>query len=761
LLLTKSQTKRKVTMKTKFASIAPVLLVLFSILHLLPATAFAQGTVFTYQGRVTVGGTNFTGAGQFKFALVTSTNANHTATATANTPSGGFITGYTVVDGGNGYVTAPAVTVFGGGGSGAAATAHLTGDAVTSLSVANSGDGNYTLAPTVLIAPPPPNISYTTYWSNDGTSADGSEPSAAVSVAVSNGLFTVVLGNTTQPNMMAISASLFNQPNLQLRIWFNDGVNGFAALDPAQNLTPAPYATFANLVNGLTIQQNSSGAPNVIGGASVNYVSNTVVGATIAGGGTTNYYGYSYTNSVTANYGTVGGGLQDTAGGTFATVSGGQANTASGQWATVGGGEDNTASGGNSTVGGGSFNTASSESATVSGGNGNTASNSYATVSGGIGNIASGDYSTVSGGSDNKASGFDATVGGGDGNIASALSATVGGGEGNMASGNYSFAAGYNAQALHSGSFVWSDASFGSFSSTANNQFSVRASGGIRLAGDVQLSGGAAYHNLSLSGGNSLGFLYGSYPKYGDGIHLGYNYYADASGADQINNPGGGTSRISAGYGYVSFATGAVNTPPTDRMVVDINGNVGIGTTTPQHQLVVNGIVGLTDGVTPWRFQVSDGDLYFVDEKNNTYAYISSADGSYHQSSDRRLKCDITDLDGALDRLLQLRPVSYRFRSAPTNASRSLGLIAQEVEPLFPEVVGEGTNGMKDLAYSELVPVTIRAIQELNQKLQQESKAKDAVLEKQNLEIQSLRQTVEQLKGLVNQLTERRNGGAQ
>ena len=62
---------------------------------------------------------------------------------------------------------------------------------------------------------------------------------------VTNGLFTVVLGDTTLANMTAISASLFTQPNLQLRIWFNDGVNGFAALSPVQNLTPAPYAVFA------------------------------------------------------------------------------------------------------------------------------------------------------------------------------------------------------------------------------------------------------------------------------------------------------------------------------------------------------------------------------------------------------------------------------------------------------------------------------------------------------------------------------------
>ena len=95
-------------------------------------------------------------------------------------------------------------------------------------------------------------ITYTTYWSNDGTSVHGSEPSAAVSVGVNDGLFTVVLGDTTLANMTAISASLFTQPNLQLRIWFNDGVHGFAALNPAQNLTPAPYADFANTASSVT-----------------------------------------------------------------------------------------------------------------------------------------------------------------------------------------------------------------------------------------------------------------------------------------------------------------------------------------------------------------------------------------------------------------------------------------------------------------------------------------------------------------------------
>src|ERR1017187_6878075 len=127
------------------------------------STAHAQGTAFTYQGRVTDNGTNFTGAGQFKFALVTSTNIAHQATATAVMAGSApyeYVSSFSLISGGSGYLTAPTVTVTGGGGSGAAAQATISGGAV-SLVFISPGYG-YSSAPTVTIAPPSPNIVYTT-----------------------------------------------------------------------------------------------------------------------------------------------------------------------------------------------------------------------------------------------------------------------------------------------------------------------------------------------------------------------------------------------------------------------------------------------------------------------------------------------------------------------------------------------------------------------------------------------------------------------
>jgi trimeric autotransporter adhesin len=483
---------------------------------------------------------------------------------------------------------------------------------------------------------------------------------------VNNGLFTVVLGE----NMTALPASLFNQPNLQLRIWFNDGVQGFAALDPAQNLTPAPYANFANtasnLVSGLRIQvDNTYGAPSVIGGSSANYVSNNVIGATIAGGGATkNAGGPIYTNSVTADFGTVSGGYGNSAG-PLAAVGGGYQNTASADGATVSGGSENTASGDAAMVGGGAQNT------------------------------ASGQFATISGGEFNNASGRDATVVGGLNSIASGNSATVAGGQGNKAAGTASFAAGQGAQALHDNTFVWSDGSPGTFASTAINQFSVRAAGGIQLAGDVQLSGGAAYHNLSLSGGNSSGYLYGSYPFFGDGIHLSYNFYADANGQGHIINTGGGTSRITLGYGSVGIYVGDVNLlPGTQRLLAD-----------------------------------------------TTHVEVN---GTFNNNSDRNAKQGFAPVSSAqiLDKVLQLPVSEWSYKDDPT--TRHLGPVAQDFRSLFEIGTDE-----KHIAPIDEGGVAFAAIQGLNEKLELGARKSDDRIQKLEAENAELKERLDALEKMI------------
>jgi len=106
----------------------------------------------------------------------------------------------------------------------------------------------------------------TTYWSNDGTSTAGSQPTAAVTLGVTKGLYSVHLGDTGLANMTAIPASVFTNADVRLRVWFNDGVNGSQLLTPDHRIAAVGYAMMADTAsaaNGL----KTTGADVVVSAA--------------------------------------------------------------------------------------------------------------------------------------------------------------------------------------------------------------------------------------------------------------------------------------------------------------------------------------------------------------------------------------------------------------------------------------------------------------------------------------------------------------
>lgn len=86
-------------------------------------------------------------------------------------------------------------------------------------------------------------------WSNDSTSTGGSQPSAAVSLPVTEGVFSVLLGDTSVSNMASIPKNVWNNPGLRLRIWFNNGTDGFTPLSPDQHIHSTPYAIKAGSID--------------------------------------------------------------------------------------------------------------------------------------------------------------------------------------------------------------------------------------------------------------------------------------------------------------------------------------------------------------------------------------------------------------------------------------------------------------------------------------------------------------------------------
>ena len=102
----------------------------------------------------------------------------------------------------------------------------------------------------------------TTYWSNDGSSAAGIEPAAAVILPVSKGLYSVLLGDATLTNMTIVPTTVFASGDVHLRVWFNDGVTGFQQLTPDRRIAAVGYAMMADgVVDGaITTSKLADGA---------------------------------------------------------------------------------------------------------------------------------------------------------------------------------------------------------------------------------------------------------------------------------------------------------------------------------------------------------------------------------------------------------------------------------------------------------------------------------------------------------------------
>ncbi len=222
--------------------------------------------VISYQGRFAAAGTNFSGTGQFKFALVTS-------------------------------------------------------------------NGSATL------------------WSNDGTSSAGAEPNTAVSIGVTQGLFSINLGDATVSNMQPIPWTLFTNADTFLRIWLGESTNGFVQLSPDQRLGSVGYAMMAanlpdqaltsnklapgavltqNLANGAVtsaqLATNSVTIPAILNGAvtASKLAAGSVTAAAIADGTITQAklnFQLGYLNAQNPPYGAKGDGAADDTGAIQAALS--------------------------------------------------------------------------------------------------------------------------------------------------------------------------------------------------------------------------------------------------------------------------------------------------------------------------------------------------------------------------------------------------------------------------------------------------------
>ena len=114
--------------------------------------------------------------------------------------------------------------------------------------------------------------------------------------------------------------------------------------------------------------------------------------------------------------------------------------------------------------------------------------------------------------------------------------------------------------------------------------------------------------------------------------------------------------------------------------------------------------------MTATGLQPASDNSFSLGNSSNRWSQLWSANGTI-QTSDIRMKTNINLLPYGLKEVLQLNPVSYHWKT--DLKTPKIGLIAQEVQKIIPEVViGDASKDTLGLNYAELVPVLIKAIQE-------------------------------------------------
>jgi hypothetical protein len=157
----------------------------------------------------------------------------------------------------------------------------------------------------------------------------------------------------------------------------------------------------------------------------------------------------------------------------------------------------------------------------------------------------------------------------------------------------------------------------------------------------------------------------------------------------------------------------------TSALAIDIDGKVGIGTTSPSYTLHVNGSVAGTS--------------------------------AYNNLSDKRFKDHIERIPNALEKILSLEGVFYHFKSdefpeRKFSNRREMGVIAQDVEKIFPEVITKDKDGFRSVAYSMLIAPIIEAIKEMQASMMNLLKKINGSETKQNLINNELKKEILALK---------------
>ena len=378
-----------------------------------------------------------------------------------------------------------------------------------------------------------------------------------------------------------------------------------------------------------------------------------------------------------------------------------------------------------------------------------TASNDATTAMGNL-SIASGNSSTAIGtvanasGNSSTAMGFYTTASGyystamGESTFAIGVSSTSTGSN-TAAGGNFSFTSGQNTVAKAMGSFSSglnnddSDTPNPTTTASTDRIFQIgngeqsTYSNAITILRNGNTGIGTVNPHALLQFGNTVSNRKIVLWEGTDNDHQFYGFGINGSTL-RYQTPSPGDAHV--------FYSGVNTTSSSELFRINGNGNVGVGVNAPAFRLDVGDRMRIrsTPGNSAGVWLNSDDNITspaFIGMKANDEVgfygqtgtagwrfYVNTTtgngwmQGTLTQNSDMRLKKDISLLQNSLQKITQLNGYTYHWKNENTDSRLQTGVLAQEVQKLFPELVTENKEGILAVNYSGLIPVMIESIKE-------------------------------------------------
>ena len=209
------------------------------------------------------------------------------------------------------------------------------------------------------------------------------------------------------------------------------------------------------------------------------------------------------------------------------------------------------------------------------------------------------------------------------------------------------------------------------------------------------------------------------------------------TGPAGVQGPNGPSVTGPTGPAGVQGPNGPSVTGPTGP--AGVQGPSGPSVTGPTGPLGPTGPIGPTGPTGPsGASAITSGTYDLMLTNNGTGAYYDSStigaqyyadsetlrmggDVIAYYSSDKRLKDNIEEIKNALELIDQIRGVKFDWLpmdGVHVNEGSDIGVIAQEIEEILPEVVAERKNGYKAVKYEKIVALLIQAIKELKEEIE-------------------------------------------